>query len=203
MDLRELEAISRRPFRYWNEDGLTDIVGGMSLLAMGTMTWAALTDRPLVGLLALGTWLSVSGLWGGKLLRRAKERLVFPRTGRVDLRVPEAPDQKASVVVLFLILLALPATLFFARDVFPAALVLVSGLGLAGVILSAGIQLGIRRYVLMAALYVPFSIWVALEDPGPMGGLPLLFVGIGAGQLVCGIITLAAFLRSAPPAAQE
>ena len=203
MDVRELEAISRRPLRYWNEDGLTDIVGGMSMLGMGTMWWAVTTDRPLVAVLAFGTWLSVSGLWGGKLLRRAKERLVFPRTGRIEIRVPEAPDQKASVIVLFLILLTLPAILLLARDVFPAALVLVTGLSLSGVILSAGIQLGIRRYLIMAALYIPFSIWVAMADPGPMGGVAVLLIGIGAGQLVCGIITLAAFLRTAPPAAQE
>jgi hypothetical protein len=100
LDLHELE---RRPVKYWNEDGLPELVMGLLWILWGS-SWIvgnALPRGPVwnvywmftPALLALG---GVAAVW---LTKRLKARITFPRTGYVRWKEPTRAQRLLTAAV--------------------------------------------------------------------------------------------------------
>ena len=102
MDARELDSVGRRPFRAWSEDGLPDIFSGALFLLLGSVNWAMYSGSPALLLLFLAAAFTLRGPLGRRAMRRAKERLTFPRTGRIELRKQKVDWKRVLLVYLLL-----------------------------------------------------------------------------------------------------
>lgn len=89
LDLRELE---RRPVKYWNEDGIPELVMGLLWILWGS-SWIvgnALPRSPVRTFFWMFTpaLLALSGVAAGWLTKRLKARFTFPRAGYVRWKEP-------------------------------------------------------------------------------------------------------------------
>jgi hypothetical protein len=100
LDLRELE---RRPVKYWNEDGLPELVMGLLWILWGG-AWLVgnrLPRGPVWNVYWLFTpaLLALSGVAAVWATKRLKARLTFPRTGYVRWKEPTRRQRGAAAVV--------------------------------------------------------------------------------------------------------
>ncbi|MHB1415211.1 MAG: hypothetical protein ACYC1C_08160, partial [Chloroflexota bacterium] len=95
---REIERALRRTRRYWYEDGLTEMFTGAIFVLVG-LSFVFEAYRllgpfsPGFSALALPVLVVGGGLAGRSLVRRIKERFIYPRTGYVAYRRP--PGQRS------------------------------------------------------------------------------------------------------------
>ena len=203
MDARELESISRRPLRYWNEDGLTDLLSGVTFLTFGGMSWGMYAEEPSL-VAALAPVLFLLGFWGHKVLKKAKERLVFPRTGAVALREPkDLPPKWAMTLVLSVLIITLAMVLPLDRDLFDRWLPIVMGVGLTAGMVAGWHRLGLQRYLLLAAVTFSTTTVLLLQGPRDERGYVTIMVVTGCAMIVTGSVSLVSYLRSAPLAPQD
>ncbi len=89
--VEEIEGAIRRPRQYWFDDGLTEIIAGVILAAVGlffAIEAGAGPSSPLARLSAPGLPILVLLAYfaGGRALRWLKERVTYPRSGFVAYR---------------------------------------------------------------------------------------------------------------------
>jgi hypothetical protein len=201
VDARELDSISRRPLRYWSQDGIHDLFFGALLLLFGVIQWGMYARQPLLVVLPLLLALVVSGPIGKKLVVRVKERLVFPRTGAIELRQSKPPRMAfvAAVVatlLLWQVFILLSGTLYRWG---PMSFALIFG----AMFIWTSQRLGLRRHLVVGVITLGFGIALGVAAPHDQLGFIVFFLGLGTLQVLSGAIALAAFLHSAPPAPQE
>ena len=165
-DVPDLNDIARRPTRYWNADGLSELMMGLLWILWGGawqlgqalprgQTWRVYTMLT-PALLALS---AVAATWATKKL---KARITFPRTGYVEWKEPTGGQRLAAAGIALLSAFALAAVIAksraagFERVAAPSMGVLLSlsflvaslrqraphWLALAGVALALGLAFG-------------------------------------------------------------
>lgn len=199
-----LDDIGRRPQRYWNVDGLPEIVMGVLWMVWGgawlfgetlPRDWRWNTYWTFTP--AILAFSGVAAIW---VTKRLKARLTFPRAGYVEWREPGRAAHLGGAAVAIgaaiLLVLALRSD-EPGRHVAPVLGVIVSLaflvasirqraphlLALAGVSVALGLALGTLRGGWMSANW--------------------LFVGLGAALALVGAMRLALFLRRHPRPSME
>lgn len=199
VDLRE---IGRRPTRYWNVDGLPEMVmGALWMVWGGSWLYGQTLEAGPVRTafwLAVPALLALSGVGATWLTKRLKERITFPRTGYVEWKEPTRVQRLGAAGVALVSAAVLAAVVARGRMhgmeqvTAPAMGVLLSLallvaslrqsaphlLALAGVALALGLALGALA-----------TGWEAAN---------WLFVGLGAASVVAGGLRLRKFLRQNP-----
>jgi hypothetical protein len=200
-----LDDAMKRTRGYWYDDGLTDLAVGVVLLLIGLLFYAqALLPPDFAGgnLTSIGLPVVVIVGWfiGGKLVRVAKERITYPRTGYVEYQQPPRKLRPLAAVVGAAIA-ALLSLLISAR---PASLALVpalQGIAAGAMLLYLGYRAGVVRYYALGALSAVFGVAIALGGFDEILGNAVYFAAIGASLVVSGALTLAAYLRQTTPPA--
>lgn len=204
LDLGELE---RRPARYWNEDGLPELIMGLLWIVWGG-AWLIGNALPRGGMwnvywMLTPALLALSGMAAVRLTKRLKSRLTFPRTGYVRWKEPTKGQRLAAAVIAMVTAAAVVGLIAKGRA---EGLENVAAPGI-GVILSLGF--------LVASITQRAPHWLALAGValalGLLGGalgtgwdaMNWMFVALGAVMAVMGGARFRRFVARNPVEAHE
>ena len=201
-----LDEIARRPQRYWDIDGLPELMMGLLWMLWGG-AWL-IGDTLPHGWRSSAYWTAVpallvlSGFASVWATKRLKERLTFPRTGYVDWKEPSRKARLgaaavAMVTAMVLVAVAGNRTLGTERPVAPVLGVILS---LAFVV--ASIRQRAPHYLALAAVAVALGLAFGALRAG-WESVNWLFVALGAASAALGGSRLALFLRKHPRTPQE
>jgi len=191
--LRWAESALRR---YWSEDGLTDIVVGMFLVAYGWLfdqgqQNGAFWAKALLILLILTTAFQMR-----TLIHTLKMRWVYPRVGYArPRRLPRETRFKYSAWLLAVILLVMG----FLIVLDPPSRVVCGFTGGLMALLWAWIggRNGTARHLMLAVASVGWVLWY-LARPGVVCDISALFIWIGFLEIGLGLLAFGRFLRKYP-----
>lgn len=204
IDLRDLE---RRPARYWNEDGLPELVMGVVWMVWGG-SWLvgnALPRGPVWNVFWLITpaLLALSGVAAVWATKKLKARVTFPRTGYVAWKAPTPAQRLLTAAVAVVSGAALAALLVKSRA---DGLERVAAPGL-GVMLSLGFvvaSLTQRAPHLLALGGVALLLGLAFGALGTgWNAANWMLVAIGAALVAVGAARLRRFLLRNPVESHE
>ena len=199
----DLGSIKRRVYTTYFQDGLLELLLGLSLVFWGALFLADL------GYMMWLPWVLLSGLPG------AKKRYVSPRVGYVNVG-PHRKTRARLVLagVVLLTLLALLGAMVFVlttRQELPAWLkTLLDALfkfGHFGVVLAVilaavfaffGNRSGIARLYAFALLFVLTGLVTSVLDIAPAMRLAILLLGAGGVVMISGLVVFLRFLREHP-----
>ncbi len=187
--------------QYAYVDGLVEIAAGILFCAIGllfTVEARAQPGSPLAGLSAIGLPVIVlGGVWlSGRAVAIAKEKIVYPRTGKVEYRQPTRGSRilvgAAAAVVAVVVVVAVAALGETALSWLPLLTATVIGVFL----LYYGYEVRLIRYALLgvvsAVLGAAASIMADNEKLGSAG----YFWAMGACLVAVGVFVLWMYLRS-------
>ena len=195
----ELSRVQRRTVQYWFGDGLAELVIGGGFLLLG-LCLMLLGLVPLPGYATfLPMVLMISFCLGGShLIKKAKERVVYRRTGYISFRRPSPQRRWLTPLVA----VAVSSLLVVLVGKAPALEVWVpAGLGLlmAGVFLRMNRSAQLGRLSTLAGVSALTGLLVSLHgDTGNLAG-GIYFTVIGGVMSAGGALALRTYLKNAPP----
>jgi hypothetical protein len=191
----DLQRVERQVFRDTVQDGLTELLAGIMLIATGLFRRLNLDGG--AGLV------TVFLLWPG--YRVLKRRLTYPRTGYVEL-VQERPwDLVRGMLVYSLLVFGMVVVALVLRGEFEDAtdlyrwIPVLVGLLISGGFIYLGSKSGLARYyVLIALLMASGLLFSLLNIPSSQTRLSLYLLTIGGLLLLVGVGILFRFVRQNP-----
>jgi hypothetical protein len=200
MQTNELDKVIKRTYRYWYEDGIGDLQAGSVLILLGLYflaikVWGS-PPSPLALYSALGLpiVLLVGMLASRVLARKAKAKLVFPRTGFVAYRKP-ASHRRLKTVIASIFLSILFGVVISSIPISLSWIPLFEGLIIGAFLLYTAHKVDLGRYQLLAALSCLLGALVTLSQVEESTASALFFGGLGICFAVSGLLTLKAYLR--------
>ncbi len=196
------DRIAQRTYRYWYDDGLVELVCAalFALLALYFYIQALAPQGPVAGFSALILpILVVAGTLGAKrIVRAAKERFTYPRTGFVSYRQPSRARRRWSAALAAL-LGALIAAWVLRSGVSFNLLLLVQGCIFAVAFTVPGWRFGLRRFLGLSALALLAGTFVSRTGWGMERSDAVFFGTLAVGLLASGGLTLRGYLRHTQP----
>ena len=199
VNLRDAE---HRAQRYWNIDGLPELLMGALWIVWGT---AFLAGEALprgrawnVYWMFVPALLAFSGVAVAWAIKQLKARITFPRTGFVEWKEPSRPQRllTAAVAILTALLLVVIITTGRARGAEAMAAPAL------GVILSLGFLVASvtqRAPYLLALAAVALTLAVVFGTVASgWWSVNWMFIALGAAAVVVGTVRLRMFLRAHP-----
>ena len=146
----------------------------------------------------------VGWLIGSRLVRMAKERITYPRTGYVEYQQPPRKTRPLAALVGAARDLARPAigaALPIRRPEASHAALIPALQGVMGgvMLLYIGHRAGVVRYYALGALSAIFGLAISLGGFDETLGSAVYFAAIGVSLVVSGALTLVAYLRQTTP----
>jgi len=204
MEYPELVEVERRGVRYWNADGLPEIVmGGLWVL------WAAAFLLPEYRI--SGGWRGIywtiapfllvgSGFASLWLTKKLKSKYTFPRAGYVEWKEPSRAHHLLAALLAGAVAAGLAGLIFSGRtDKMEDLAAPGFGALLAGALLIASRRQHLPHFLWLsaAALMLGFALY-----PLHLGwkGMLWLMLATGVEMALAGSLRFRSFLRSVPPA---
>lgn len=208
METVDLTDIGRRPQRYWNADGLPELMMGLLWMVWGA-AWLVGGRIPRGGLYDT-FWMFVPALlvfsgWGVVWSTRAlKARITFPRTGYVAWRPPTRSMRFGAAAMSLVTAMILATIVIKSKNNAPGSTLAAPVLGviLSLAFLIAAITQHAPHYLALAGVAVALAIALGARGAG-WESANWLFVLIGVASVVVGAARLALFLRSHPRPAES
>lgn len=197
--LRDLED---RPKRYWNVDGIPELMMGLVWILWGgaLLVGEAIPRGSAANIywMVFPAVLVLSGVASNWAVRKLKERLTYPRTGYIEYREPGPLVRLATGALVVLTAAALAALIVTGR----AAGVEHSAAPAIGVILSlAFVVLSVRQkaphFLALAGVALALGAAFAGLKLG-WAGMNWLFVWLGVSAALMGAWRLRRYLRQHP-----
>jgi hypothetical protein len=196
----QIDRAMQRAWRYWYEDGLTEIAVGGIFLAIGLLFLleARLGSGAFASLSAIGVPAIVLGgsFLAKRVLATLKERLVYPRTGFVAYRSRSGRRGAAAGVVGGL-MGALAAFLLISAPASLAWVPALQGLLVGGVWLWLGYRLDLPRFYGLGLASALTGAAASLAGLGEVLGSGVYFSVQGLATIAAGLVGLALYLRQA------
>jgi hypothetical protein len=203
MKEHDIDRAMKRPLRYWYDDGLIELAAGFVFVLIGLLFYVEATAQP--GML----WSSFSALGlpaliiGGGLLvkwlvRIAKERLTYPRTGYVSYQRPPKRNKLGAAAVAAA--MAILVALLFTRA--PASLAWIpflQGIIIGGFLAYTGHRFSLTRFYALAVVSALVGTATALSGAGETLGDATYFAATGVAFMISGGLTLLTYLRHTRP----
>jgi hypothetical protein len=208
MALPDLDDLARRPARYWNVDGLPELMAGLLWIVWGgawlvgqqiprgtpwNLSWVVVPPAPAAG-----------GFVALRATQRLKERVTFPRAGYVEWKEPSRPARLGVAAVAIgtaVVLAAVVLTQDVGRIERAATLVLSVILALSFVVVS--LRQRAPHYLALGAVAVVLGLSLGALLGG-WASMNWMLLGLGAACALVGALRLARFLRRHPrPATEE
>lgn len=205
MNQENLQKIEKRTVSYWFEDGVYDIVIGIGFVILGLSYFALAAVQEidwlanLSGLIQIVLLVAVFFLLG-KVVKKIKQSVVYPRTGEVVYRQrpPSIRFMRGMRAGVMSFLVAAVFTFFALAPSMHQVLPAIVGalFGIAFMIL--GWRVGVVRYFIIGAgSFITGGIISLLNHPF-INQTGILFVAIGLIMAVAGGIALALYLKNNP-----
>jgi hypothetical protein len=191
----DVSSAIRQTHRYWYDDGLSEIAGGVILVAIGLLFAfeAGLPPgSPLHSVSAFGLPLVVlvGGWLASRIVRAVKARVTYPRTGYVRYRT--AGRKRSVAVAVTAAVAAALLVVWMLRSGAPARLWIpaLDGLAVGAMLLYLGYTLDLRRFLVLAGVSVVVGFLAATRVAGEIAGsawyfgtMGLILAGVGGGVL--------------------
>jgi hypothetical protein len=199
----DLTDIARRPQRYWNADGIPELLMGILWMVWGS-AWLIGERIPRGGLynafwLITPAALALSGVVAVWATRQLKARITFPRTGYVAWREPSRAARVAAGAIAMVTAAILAGIVVKARNngvtnqmAAPILSVIVS---LA--FLVAALRQHAPHYLAIGGIALALGIGFGVANAG-WESAHWFFLLIGAASAAIGALRLALFVRSHP-----
>jgi hypothetical protein len=196
----DLEKIERDVYREYCQDGLADLLIGAFLLFIGLFLPTG----------SVAPFIVLPILFFAPALQALKKRLVYPRTGYVELRAGDPQPLPYFILGALILGLVVFIILLLSMGILakPAQwyrwLPIMFGIWLAGIFTGLALRIRLARYAVVAGVaLIGGPVFALLPLPGKLGNLGLLFATVGGVLLACGALALALFLRRHPLPAEE
>lgn len=198
-----IERAMQRTQRYWYDDGLTEIAVGLVLALVGLMFFVeAAAPRgalwPSFSAILLPVLAFGGAILGNRLVKAAKERLTYPRTGYVSYPKPKQGRLAASVIVA-LGMAVLVAVLFLTAPVSLRWIPLLQGVLVGALFLYFGHTVHLWRFYLIAAISIFAGAGASLTGGSDVWGNAVFFAIVGVSLIISGTLALLAYLRRTSP----
>lgn len=208
MKNHEIDRAMKKPLRYWYDDGLTELAAGFVFVLIGLLFYVEtiLPQGFLCGsLAALGLPVLVIG--GGLLIRfvvrAAKERITYPRTGYVSY--PRQPRRRKGmgaivaagigIMVALILIITGPASLVW--------IPLFEGIIIGAFLAFVGHRFSITRFYVLGFVSVVVGAVAALTLQTDVLGIAAYFAVTGVAIMVSGALTLINYLRHTQPPRED
>lgn len=193
MDLKRLEQDT---FRVVNQDGLTEILMGLMLLAVAFL----LADNISVVYVALLT------VFQGAMIERFRERYTYPRIGRVklleDIEQPYGPLWAVFGVIMLVALSSVILSVRVENEILyliATLAPLVMGIGLMQPFVFLVQRSGLRAYYGLGTIVVLLSALLDLvEFPLPVDRMVVFLLSVGGLLCLTGLASLLYFIHKYP-----
>ena len=204
LDLPELE---RRSVKYWNEDGLPELVMGLLWVVWGGawLVGSALPHGPVRSTYWMFTpvLLALSGVAAVSLTKKLKARVTFPRTGYVQWKEPTRSQRFLTAAVAAVAAAALTAIVAKART---AGLETLAAPGV-GVILCLGFLVAsltqrAPHLLVLAGIALALGLAFSVLDAG-WGAMNWMLVALGVATTVMGAARFRRYLARHPAGIHE
>jgi hypothetical protein len=196
----DLVDIARRPQRYWDIDGLPELIMGLLWMVWGG-AWVLgdrMSHHPLIRIYwtFVPALLAFSGFLAVAIIKRLKARLTFPRTGYVEWKEPSLAERlgAAGVAVVTAMVLVMVARtgVRTGQSVAPLLGVIVS---LAFVV--ASLRQRAPHYLALAGVAVTLGLAFGARYAG-WESVNWFFMALGAAAAALGGVRLMLFLKKHP-----
>lgn len=201
----QMQQVERRVKGYWFHDGIGEMIGGAVFLVIGL--YFALTEllgasSPVGGMLQAGFIVILLGLiYAGRVvIRRLKERYVFPRTGYLEYRVDNTHIRRRRIgaaLTAAVIAVAVMTLLPFAGPINWVAAItgFVAG---AILILVQARNTGIQRFFYLGLASILLGSAGAISGWPDAYGLCFYYAAMGLCFVLSGAFVFNRFLRDNP-----
>jgi hypothetical protein len=201
-----LDDVARRPQRYWDVDGLPELMMGCLWMIWGA-AWLLGENLPRDGhyqmyWLFVPALLALSGFAAVWATKRLKARLTFPRTGYVEWKEPTRSAKLAAAAVAMLSAMALVLMISRDRARGEQATAPVLGVILSLAFVVASLRQRAPHYLALAGVAVALGLAFGATNGG-WESANRMFVALGAASALLGAVRLARFLRQHPRATLE
>ena len=203
----DLADIARRPQRYWNADGIPELLMGLLWMIWGG-AWLA-GERIPRGSLYNAFWLFVpallafSGVATVWATRALKARVTFPRAGYVAWQEPGLVTRVgvATLAIVTAAILAAAAVRARSNGVTSQMAAPILSVILSLAFLVAAVRQRAPHYLALAGVAVAMGIVLGKWNAG-WESANWLFVVLGAASAAIGAVRLALFMRAHPRQAE-
>ncbi|MFO7691772.1 MAG: hypothetical protein R6V57_01685 [Vicinamibacterales bacterium] len=198
----QLRDLDSRPRRYWNVDGIPELLMGLVWILWGAafLVGEAIPRGPAARIywMIFPAVLVLSGFGATWLVRRLKARFTYPRTGYLEYREPGTLARALTALLIVLSAAALAALIVTGR----AAGAERSAAPAIGVILSLGFVVASVRqkaphFLALAGVALALGAAAAALKLG-WTGMNWVFVWLGTASALMGAWRLRRYLRKHP-----
>lgn len=198
----EVKTAQLRARLYWYRDGISEIAFGVICLLLGIYFYILVvlpSGSLFASLLSIGMvfYILASGYITTKVVNAAKARLVYPRSGYVQLKHPPTNRRYLLGLLALLISGSLVALLTFT----PASISwipAINGFIFAMVMAYLGYQINLQRFYGLSIVALVIGIAVAVSNLEQNLDLAVFFSGIGVAIILSGMLVLRNYLKSTP-----
>lgn len=195
---KQLETMRRQAIRYNFEDGLIDqIMGGLFLLGGAAITVQGMINTPypaiIKALLALA--IMSAAVVGIYMVHKAKEKMVYPRTGFVKARETAQFPAAAVGIALAIIL----GAVVYSKVTLPEWIngpAVFQGMLMAAMLVLVGTMAKVTRFYGYALIPVVISLLTGSLSSDV--GMTVTTVGTGLVLLAAGVILFRSYLHAHP-----
>jgi hypothetical protein len=201
--MNDLSEARRKVRDYWFIDGLPELGGGVAISVFSTIMLAAIaTSSPVLKDVALAVLLA-SALAMAVLVRLAKQRVTYSRTGRVAERFSDRTARVVGVVLWVCVSIPLLAAWERSATFSPAALIIATALATGASLAWAGYRRKTPRLYASAGVCALAGVIAAIAGFGTQSGVMAVFLTAGIASVVTGAFTLTAYLADNPRPERE
>ncbi len=205
VDQRIEDALSR-PTRYWNCDGIPEIVlGGFWLMlalvvALPVMVPTAAMRRSQSFLIVLGMFMF--GRFMTYAIRAWKQRMTFPRTGYIEIK-PSTGQRVGYAAAAAVVALAIAVAIAFGVRSLRDWAAPLTGVLIAVLLVRMSRSMGAPRYPALGIVVALAGMAAMLLHVSEDLGLVTVFAAAGVVCLLDGAIVMRSYLKQHPAAIEE
>jgi hypothetical protein len=201
-----LDNIMKRPTLYWYEDGLGELITGMIFLVVGgfILTQGLITHPLLQAIAGILGMIVIGGapFIGRYLIRRLKERMIYPRTGYVKYSTATSSRRVFSMVIAALATGGLVLLVSVYSEILHW-LPLIEGVAVGGLLLYQATQIGLPRLYIEVVASLLLGAGLSVAGIGNTIGSGAYFLGFGLVLAFLGGIALTRYLSRTTPVLGE
>lgn len=206
MNETTVKQARQRAFRYKYEDGLVEIAQSGVYVLLGALMWVVDSFKSP----SVSKWLGIgviafcllAAIGVMLFIRRAKSRIVYPRTGHVTYKADPQEERRSAVLIIGAALVIAFVSIFL--DTWYTSPTAIVGASISLTLIYTSLRTGFRRMQVVALLPLIISLAFAYVDYDVTQASAVSIGVTGLVGLILGLLALRRYLQQNPlPGTQE
>lgn len=195
-----INQVMRNTRRYWYVDGINEIAAGLLIILIAlTYYFSSMIPNMAVRGIMLGFGQPVIIIGGSllvsKLVKFAKERITYPRSGYLVLRQRKKYKLRRMIIGFSVGLVVSIVVSIFNNAISETYVPVTTATFMAILSFVIGYQFAVPRFFWISALTLAWGVFISWWYPDGVLPFVFLFGGVGVFWLVSGLLTLFRYLR--------